>query len=71
MMVFDWGGGTLDVTILAIEDNVLDIYATRGDMHLGGTDLDRRIYYWAVEEFREQHGIEIVGNDKSLEQRLY
>ena len=48
IMVFDFGGGTLDVTIIQIDDGIVDIEATRGDSHLGGTDIDRCIYDWAV-----------------------
>ena len=70
-MVFDFGGGTLDVTIINIDDGMVDILATRGDSHLGGTDIDRCIYHWAVEQFKEQHGVDLVGQNTSLEQKLY
>ncbi len=57
--VYDLGGGTFDISILDIGEGVFEVLATAGDTHLGGDDFDRRIVEWAVEEFRQQEGIDL------------
>ncbi len=67
--VFDLGGGTFDISILELADNVFEVKSTSGDTHLGGDDFDQAIMDWMVEEFKKETGIDI-GNDKMAQQRL-
>ncbi|BFG38605.1 hypothetical protein CerSpe_248790 [Prunus speciosa] len=66
VMIFDWGGGTLDVSLLTIGHNVFDVKATAGDTHLGGEDLDNRMVNYCIEEFQRKHKVGIGGNVKAL-----
>lgn len=59
VMVFDLGGGTFDVSVIEIGDDVIEVLATAGDNHLGGDDFDEKITEWAVGRFREAHGIDL------------
>ncbi len=59
VMVYDLGGGTFDVSIIEIGDDVIEVLATAGDNHLGGDDFDHQIVEWAVERFREEHKIDL------------
>lgn len=59
VMVFDLGGGTFDVSVIEIGDDVIEVLATAGDNHLGGDDFDERIVEWAAEKFRTEHRIDI------------
>ena len=63
VLIFDLGGGTFDVTILSIDGNLLEVRASRGDMHLGGQDFDNEIVNYCINEFKEQSGIDI--NEKA------
>jgi molecular chaperone DnaK len=67
--VYDFGGGTFDISILEVGDNVVEVKATAGDTHLGGDDLDQRIIDWLVAEFRKDQGIDL-SKDKMAMQRL-
>lgn len=67
--VYDLGGGTFDISILEIGDNVIEVRATHGDTHLGGDDFDQRIMEWLISEFKKQHGIDL-SQDKMALQRL-
>jgi molecular chaperone DnaK len=67
--VFDLGGGTFDVSILAIEKGVFEVLATSGDTFLGGDDFDRRIMELLVSEFKAANGVDLAGNAVAL-QRL-
>jgi molecular chaperone DnaK len=67
--VYDFGGGTFDISILDVGDNVVEVKATAGDTHLGGDDLDQRVIDWLVAEFRKDQGIDL-SNDKMAMQRL-
>jgi molecular chaperone DnaK len=67
--VFDFGGGTFDISILEIGDGVFEVRATNGDTHLGGDDLDQRLIDHVAEEFRKQEGIDLRGDPMAL-QRL-
>ncbi len=67
--VFDFGGGTFDVSILEVGDKVVDVVSTNGDTHLGGDDIDQRIIEYLVSEFKKDTGID-VGKDKMVLQRL-
>src|SRR5947208_1828610 len=67
--VFDYGGGTVDISILALGGNVDDVVATNGDTHLGGDDMDQKIMDWLIQEFRAETSIDL-SKDKMVLQRL-
>jgi len=67
--VFDYGGGTFDISVLDIGDGVFEVKATNGDTHLGGDDLDQAIMNWLIEEFRKENGIDLSKDMMAL-QRL-
>ena len=67
--VYDLGGGTFDVSILEVGENVVEVLSTNGDTHLGGDDFDDRIINYLVEEFKKDQGID-VSADKMVMQRL-
>ncbi len=67
--VFDFGGGTFDISILDINDDVIEVRSTAGDTRLGGDDIDHGIMDWLVDAFREQSGID-VADDRMVMQRL-
>ncbi|OGZ12785.1 MAG: molecular chaperone DnaK [Candidatus Lloydbacteria bacterium RIFCSPHIGHO2_02_FULL_51_22] len=67
--VFDFGGGTFDISILDVGDNVVEVKAVDGDSHLGGKDIDQKILHWLAEEFRKQSGVDVRGDALAL-QRL-
>lgn len=69
IVVFDFGGGTFDISILEIGDDVIEVKATDGDSHLGGRDIDHKIINWIAEEFKKTSGIDVRG-DKLALQRL-
>jgi molecular chaperone DnaK len=67
--VYDFGGGTFDISILEVGENVVEVVSTNGDTHLGGDDIDIRIMDWLIAEFRKDQGID-VSKDKMVLQRL-
>jgi molecular chaperone DnaK len=67
--IFDFGGGTFDISILAIGDKVIQVLATNGDTHLGGDNIDDRIVEWLLGEFQQETGIDLRA-DKIALQRL-
>jgi len=67
--VYDFGGGTFDISILEVGDNVVEVKATNGNTHLGGDDLDQRVIEWIVAEFKKDQGIDLSGDLMAL-QRL-
>jgi len=67
--VYDFGGGTFDISILEVGDNVVEVKSTNGDTHLGGDDIDQRVMDWIVAEFRKDQGIDLSA-DKMALQRL-
>jgi molecular chaperone DnaK len=67
--VYDLGGGTFDISILEVAENVVEVISTNGDTHLGGDDFDDRIVKWLIQEFKKDTGLD-VGNDKLVLQRL-
>ncbi|MGC9443814.1 MAG: molecular chaperone DnaK [Candidatus Methanospirareceae archaeon] len=69
ILVFDFGGGTLDVTIMEFSEGVFEVISTSGDTQLGGTDMDKVIVDYVAEEFKKESGID-VRNDKMASQRL-
>ena len=67
--VYDFGGGTFDVSILEVGDNVVEVKSTNGDTHLGGDDIDQVLVAWMTDEFKKTHGVDI-SKDRMVLQRL-
>jgi molecular chaperone DnaK len=67
--VYDFGGGTFDISILEVGEGVVEVKATNGDTHLGGDNIDQRVIDWIVSEFRKDQGIDL-SKDKMALQRL-
>ena len=67
--VFDFGGGTFDISILEVGEGVVEVKSTNGDTHLGGDDIDERLIEWIIEEFKKDQGIDL-SHDKMALQRL-
>jgi len=67
--VYDFGGGTFDISILEVGENVVEVKATNGDTHLGGDNLDHRIIDWLIAEFKKDQGIDLAKDPMAL-QRL-
>jgi molecular chaperone DnaK len=70
ILVFDFGGGTFDVSILEVGEGVVEVRSTSGDTHLGGDDIDKRIVDWMADEFKKDYGIDLRKDQQAL-QRLY
>ncbi|PRQ59129.1 putative Heat shock protein 70 family [Rosa chinensis] len=66
VLIFDLGGGTLDVSLLSLADSVFEVKATNGDTHLGGEDFDHRMVDYCVEQFKRKHKVDITRNLKAL-----
>ena len=69
IVVYDLGGGTFDVSVLEVGNNVIEVKSTNGDTHLGGDDFDRRVIDYIISEFKKDSGIDL-GADKMAVQRL-
>ena len=69
VVVYDFGGGTFDVSVLEIGDDVIEVKSTDGDSHMGGGDIDRKIVAWIAEEYKKESGID-VRKDALAHQRL-
>ena len=69
IVVYDLGGGTFDVSVLEVGNNVIEVKSTNGDTHLGGDDFDKRVIDYIVSEFKKDSGIDL-GADKMAVQRL-
>jgi molecular chaperone DnaK len=67
--VYDFGGGTFDISILEVGEGVVEVKATNGDTHLGGDNLDQRVIDWIIGEFKKSDGIDL-GRDRMALQRL-
>jgi molecular chaperone DnaK len=67
--VYDFGGGTFDISVLEVGEGVVEVKSTNGDTHLGGDDLDQRIIDWIVAEFRKSDGVDL-SKDRMALQRL-
>jgi molecular chaperone DnaK len=69
--VYDFGGGTFDISVLAVGDGIIEVRATNGDTHLGGDNIDQRVVDWLIDEFRKETGLDLrsKGNEMAL-QRL-
>jgi len=69
IVVFDFGGGTFDVSVLEVGDGVVEVKSTDGDSHMGGKDIDQKIIEWIIKEFKKDSGIDI-SSDRLALQRL-
>lgn len=69
IVVFDFGGGTFDISVLEVSNDIIEVKATDGDSHLGGKDIDQKIIGWLAEEFKKTSGIDIR-TDALAKQRL-
>ena len=67
--VYDFGGGTFDISILEVGDNVVEVKSTNGDTHLGGDDVDQVLIDWMIAEFKKDNGIDLA-KDRMVLQRL-
>jgi len=67
--VFDFGGGTFDISILEIGENIVEVKSTNGDTHLGGDNIDQKLIDWIITEFKKDQGIDL-STDKMVLQRL-
>ena len=66
ILVFDLGGGTFDVTLLAIDNGVFEVKATAGDTHLGGEDFDQRMMDYCIAQFKKQHSVDLSADKKAI-----
>lgn len=69
IVVFDFGGGTFDISVLEVGDDVIEVKSTDGDAHMGGRDIDQRIVEWILGEFKKESGLDISKDPLAL-QRL-
>ena len=69
IVVYDFGGGTFDISVLEVGDDVVEVKATGGDAHMGGRDIDQAVIKWMIEEFKKESGIDISKDPLAL-QRL-
>ncbi len=67
--VFDFGGGTFDVSVLEVADDVIEVKSTDGDSNMGGRDIDQRIIEWIAQEFKKDSGVDVMGDPLAV-QRL-
>jgi len=66
ILIVDAGGGTTDISLLTIEDGVIEVKATGGDTHLGGEDIDNKIVNYVIDEFKKKHKIDLTDNKKAI-----
>lgn len=69
IVVYDFGGGTFDVSVLEVSDDVIEVKSTDGDSHMGGRDIDQKIINWLANEFKKESGIDVTKDPLAL-QRL-
>ncbi|NMB56537.1 molecular chaperone DnaK [Candidatus Beckwithbacteria bacterium] len=65
--VYDLGGGTFDISILELGDNVYEVKSTNGDTHLGGDDFDQKVIDWVVDEFKKENGVDLKKDPQALQ----
>ena len=70
ILVYDFGGGTFDVSVLEVSKEIVEVKSTKGNTHLGGDDIDLCILDWIVEEYKKSEGIDLLSKDKMAMQRL-
>jgi molecular chaperone DnaK len=70
VLIFDFGGGTFDVTVLDIGEGVFEVRSTAGDTHLGGSDLDHVIVDWLAEDFKKEYGVELKADKQALQRMI-
>lgn len=68
--VYDFGGGTFDISILEVGSKIVEVKATKGDTHLGGDDIDNQILQWMIQEYTKDQGKDLLSKDKMAVQRL-
>ena len=66
VLIFDLGGGTFDVSLLAIEEGIFEVKATSGDTHLGGEDFDQKLVEFCMNEFHKKYGVDIRNNKRAI-----
>ena len=66
ILVFDFGGGTLDVTIMEMGGGVFEVLSTSGDTQLGGTDMDKVLIDFIVDEFRKKEGVDLTADSTAM-----
>lgn len=69
IVVYDFGGGTFDVSVLEVGDDVIEVKSTDGDSHMGGEDIDQKVIQWIADEFKKDSGIDVTKDELAL-QRL-
>ena len=67
VLVYDFGGGTFDVTVLEMGDGIYEVQSTEGDNDLGGDDFDEKIVDWVLEKFEDENGIDLSGKDEAMQ----
>jgi len=67
IIVYDFGGGTFDISILDVGETTIEVKATGGDTHLGGDDIDQRVMHWIVDEFKKDNGIDLQKDNLALQ----
>src|SRR5207253_3166258 len=65
--VYDFGGGTFDISVLEVGDGVVEVKSTNGDTHLGGDNIDQRLIDWIIDEFRKDQGIDLSKDKMALQ----
>jgi L1 cell adhesion molecule like protein len=66
LLVFDLGAGTFDVTLIGLQDGIVEVKATCGESHLGGEDFDNKLMEFCMEQFLDKQGIDISKNPRAL-----
>jgi Fe-S protein assembly chaperone HscA len=66
--VYDLGGGTFDISILRVHDDIFEVLATNGDTHLGGDDFDRALVEWLLEDIRARHGVDLSSDLEAMQE---
>lgn len=67
IIVYDFGGGTFDISVLEVDEDTVEVIATGGDTHLGGEDFDQRIMEWVIDQFKKEQGIDLSKDPLALQ----